>query len=182
MEASLADHEPAVRRLCVATAVLNGPGASAAAGVPGPLSLIQRSSGFYRLYLMTVPAEGIELAFAAPGLDEVSLVTDLITAMREAVGADAQLRRPVLAGFHVGITKVVGEGFGGSGADRTLARVRDPAVLGAAGHGETGARLGVTITAALFEDLRAEGLSGTGWQRISSAGAWLKLFDPAPVS
>jgi hypothetical protein len=162
MEASLADHEPAVRRLCVATTV-------------------QRSSGFYRLYLMTV-AEGIELAFAAPGLDEVSLVTDLITAMREAVAGDAQPGRPVLAGFHVGITKVVGEGFGGTGADRTLALIRDPAVLGAAGHGETGARLGVTITAALFEDLRAEGLSGTGWQRISSAGAWFKLFDPAPMS
>ncbi len=170
MEASLADHEPAVRRLCVASA----------AGVPGLLSIVQQSPGFYRLYLMTLPAEGVELAFAAPGLDEISLVTDLITAMRKAVTADSELRSPVLAGFHVGITKVVGEGFGGSGADRILALIRDPAVLRAArSHGETAAAwLAVTITAALFDDLRNEGMPSTGWQWISSAGAWLKLFDP----
>ncbi len=170
MEASLADHEPAVRRLCVAVS----------AGVPGLLSIVQQSQDFYRLYLMAVPAEGAELAFAAPGLDELSLVTDLISAMRKVVAADTELRRPVLAGFHVGITKVVGEGFGGSGADRTLSLIRDPAVLRAAeSHGETAAWLAVTITAALFDDLRTEGLPGIGWQWISSAGAWLKLFDPA---
>jgi hypothetical protein len=163
------DHDPAVRRLCVATA----------AGVPGLLSLIQHSNGFYRLHVMAVPAEGVELAFAAPGLDEVSLVTDLITAMRKAAATDTELPRPALAGFHVGITKVVGEGFGGSGADRTLALIRDPAVLRAAGHGEKAAWLAVTISAGLFEELRTEGLPGAGWQRITSAGAWLKLFDPA---
>jgi hypothetical protein len=35
----------------------------------------------------------------------------------------------------------------------------------------------VAITAALFEELRGEGLDGDGWQSVSGAKAWLRLFE-----
>jgi hypothetical protein len=170
MEATLAEHEPAVRRLCIATA----------AGAPGLLADIQQSEGFYRLYLMSDLAEGVELAFASPGLDEMGLVTDLIAAMHRKVTITTGLRRPVLAGFHVGITKVLGDGLGGAGADRTRALIQDPAIKTASERTGSPARLAVAVTSGLFEDLRAEGLPDHGWQSIPAAGAWLKLFDSAP--
>lgn len=167
----MSEHEPSVRRLCIAVAP----------GAPGLLTWIQRSEGLYRLYLMSNPAEGVEFACAAPGIDEMFLVTDLITAMcRQAISV-AGLRRPILAGFHVGFTKVVGDGLGGSGADRTLALVRDPAVKAATERDGTPALLAVAITTGLFEELRGEGLPSHGWQAVSTADAWLRLFDSAPA-
>jgi hypothetical protein len=171
MEATLTEHEPAVRRLCVATA----------AGAPGLLAGIQRSEGFYRLYLMSDPAGNVELAFASPGLDEMSMVTDLIVAMHKKVMVATGLSRPVLAGFHVGITKVIGDGLGGAGADRTRALIQDPAIKTASERTGAQALLAVAVTSGLFEDLCAEGLPDHGWQSIPSAGAWLKLFDSAPA-
>ena len=163
MEATLAEHEPAVRRLCIATA----------AGMPGLLSGIQQSEGFYRLYLMSDPSEGVELAFASPGLDEMSLVTDLIAAMCQTAETTAGLRRPVLAGFHVGITKVIGDGLGGAGADRARTLIQDPAVKAASERAGVPALLAVAVTSGLFEDLRAEGLPGHGWQPVPAAvTAW----------
>jgi hypothetical protein len=88
MEATLAEHEPAVRRLCIATA----------AGTPGILAGIQRSEGFYRLYQRSDPSEDVELAFASPGLDEIGLVKDLIAAIHRKVVMATDLHRPVLAG------------------------------------------------------------------------------------
>ncbi len=170
METTLAEREPAVRRLCIATA----------AGTSGLLADIQRSGGFYRLYLMSDPADGVELAFASPGLDEMGLVTDLIVAIRGKVMLAAGLWRPVLAGFHVGITKVIGDGLGGAGADRTRALIQDPAIKTASDRAGSPAPLAVAVTSGLFEDLRTEGLPDHGWQAIPAAGAWLKLFDSAP--
>jgi hypothetical protein len=170
MEATLAEHEPAVRRLCIATA----------AGPLGLLTGIQRSEDLYRLYLMSDPAMGVELAFAAPGLDEMLLVTDLIDMMHRTVTVTGGLRRPVLAGFHVGITKVVGDGLGGTGADRTLALIQDPAIKTASEDGHPTVLLAVAITSGLFDELRSEGLSDHGWRCITAAGAWLKLFGSAP--
>lgn len=166
----MAEHEPAVRRLCIATA----------AGIPGLLADIQQSEGFYRLYLMPDQVEGVELAFAAPGLDEMGLVTDLIAAIHRTAKLATGLRRPVLAGFHVGITKVVGDGLGGAGADRARALMRDPAIKTASERAGKPALLAVVVTSGLFEDLRAEGLPDHGWQSVPDAGAWLKLFDSAP--
>jgi hypothetical protein len=171
MEATLTEHEPAVRRLCVATA----------AGAPGLLAGIQRSESFYRLYLMSDPAGDVELAFASPGLDEMSLVTDLIVAMYRKVMVATGLRQPVMAGFHVGITKVIGDGLGGAGADRTRALIQDPAIKSASERTGSPALLAVAVTSGLFEDLRAEGLPDHGWQWIPAAGAWLKLFDSTPA-
>jgi hypothetical protein len=169
-EATLAEHEPAVRRLCIA----------AAAGTPGLLAGIQQSEGFYRLYLMSDPAEGVELAFASPGLDEMSLVTDLIAALRRKITMATGLPQPVVAGFHVGITKVIGDGLGGAGADRTRALIHHPAIKTASQRAGPPPLLAVAVTSGLFEDLRAEGLPGLGWQLVPAAGAWLKLFDSAP--
>jgi hypothetical protein len=171
MEATLAEHGPAVRRLCVAMA----------AGTSRLLADIQRSGGFYRLYLMSDPAEDVELAFAAPGLDEMGLVTGLIAAIHRTVMMTTGLRRPVIAGFHVGITKVIGDGLGGAGADRTHALVQDPAIRTASERTGTPARLAVAVTSGLFEDLRAEGWPDHGWRSVPAAGAWLKLFDSAPA-
>jgi hypothetical protein len=170
MEATLAEHEPAVRRLCIATA----------AGPRGLLTEIQRSEAFYRLYLTSDPAQGVELAFASPGLDEMLLVTDLITVMHKKAAEMTGLPRPVLAGFHVGITKVVGDGLGGTGADRTLALIQDPAIKTASEHAYSPALLAVAITSGLFEELRSEGLADHGWRSVTGAGAWLKLFGSAP--
>jgi hypothetical protein len=193
------EHEPAVRRLCVA----------ACTGAPGLLTRMQRTGGFYRLFVMSDPEAGTEVAFAAPGLDEMSFVTELIATMREET-ATTDDGGPLLVGFHVGMTKVVGEGLGGAGADRALALVRDPAVLSAAravqlpasaaqlppgaqlpasaaqlppgaelpadaAHGP--ARLAVAVTAGLFAELHAEGLDGTDWQPVPPADAWLKVFE-----
>jgi hypothetical protein len=128
---------------------------------------------------MPDPAEGVELAFASPGLDEMLLVTDLIAAMHRKVTVTTGLRRPVLAGFHVGITKVIGDGLGGTGADRALTLIKDPTIKTASERIGPPALLAVAITAGLFEELRAEGISDHGWQSIPAAGAWLKLFDSA---
>ena len=165
----MAEREPAVRRLCIATA----------SGTPGLLAGIQQSDRFYRLYLMSDPAEDVEIGFASPGLDEMSLVSDLIDAIHRRVTMASGLRRPVLAGFHVGITKVVGDGFGGAGADRTRALLQNPAIKTASERTGVPPLLAVAVTSGLFEELRAEGLPDDGWQSVPAAGAWLKLFDSA---
>ncbi|HEX3714387.1 MAG TPA: hypothetical protein VHV09_16455 [Trebonia sp.] len=174
---------PAVSRLCVATA----------AGARGPLSSIQEGRGFYRLHLMTDPADGAEFAVASPGLDEVSLIGDLITALHEAAAlagcakTAAWPRQPVVVGFHLGITRVTDDGFRGRGVDRALALVRDPAIavrasarVALAGTAKAEPLLAAAITAAFFEDLCAAGMSAAGWQRVAPASAWLRLFDGPP--
>jgi hypothetical protein len=172
VEETLTWQEPAIRRLCIA----------AEAGPPGLLTCVQRTEGFYRLYLMSDPASGVEVAFAAPGLDETSLVTDLIAAMRREIAKTKELRLPVLAGFHVGITKVVDDAFVGAGADRVRALIVDPAIRTALAHASPPAMLAVAITVGLFEELCAEGQSDHGWRRIPAAEAWLKLFGPAAAA
>jgi hypothetical protein len=171
MGAIMIEQGPAFSRLCLATL-----------GGPQPLRSIQQSDGFFRLHLDSPHGADTELAVTAPGLDEVSLVSDLITALREQVAACPALPRPVLAGFHVGIVRLTDSGFAGVGADRVLALLRDPAIAARAA-GPTGSRplfagpgVAVAITARLFEDLRAEGLDGDAWQPVPQADAWLRLF------
>jgi hypothetical protein len=160
-----------VSRLCVATA---------GASPPGPLTLIQRSGGFYRLYVKTDPS-GTELAVASPGIDEVSLIADLITAIRGQVTLVPGLQQPTIAGFHVGVTRLTGGSFAGKGTERVLALIRHPAVLVACARAKASCRLAVAVTAGLFEDLRAEGLPHLGWEPIPTADAWLSLFDATPA-
>jgi hypothetical protein len=169
----MTEHGPAVSRLCVA-----------AAGGAAPLSSIQETNGFYRLYLTTDPADGAEFAVAAPGMDEMALISDLIDAIRGRLTITSRSRQPILAGFHVGIIKLTGAGYGGTGIDRVLALIRDPAIavhvarpVIPADAAPGAPRLAVAITAGLFEDLRAEGLPGDEWQRVPAADAWLRFFD-----
>ena len=169
----MTEHGPAVSRLCVATV-----------GGAGPLHSILESGGFYRLHLTRNPEEGTEYAVAAPGLDEVSLVSDLIDAIHERVASTPGLRQPVFACFHVGIIKLTDEGFGGVGIRRVLALIRDPALAAfvsrrAAAADSGGGRpcLAVAITGRFFEDLRAEGLPGDDWQLVPAADAWLRFLD-----
>jgi hypothetical protein len=174
---AMSEQGPAVSRLCIAAA----PNAS------GPLSSIQESGDFRRLHLMTDPADGAELAIAAPGLDEVSLISDLIAALREHAVVASGPRRPVVVAFHLGITRLTSAGFGGQGVERALALVRDPAIavrasaqVTLAGSTRTDPRLAAAITAGFFDDLCTEGLAGLGWQRVPPASAWLRLFDSSP--
>jgi hypothetical protein len=173
----MSEQGPAVSRLCIAAA----PNASE------PLSSIQESGDFRRLHLMTDPADGAELAIAAPGLDEVSLISDLIAALREHAVVASGPRRPVVVAFHLGITRLTSAGFGGQGVERALALVRDPAIavrasaqVTLAGSTRTDPRLAAAITAGFFADLCTEGLAGLGWQRVPPASAWLRLFDGSP--
>lgn len=161
----MAEHEPAVRRLCLATA----------AGAPGLLTRMQRSAGFYRLYLRIDDEAGTELAFAAPGLDGIPLVTDLIAVLRREATLAPGHGCPHVVSFHAGPIKVVGDGLGGAGADQALALVRHPAVRAAAGAAVAPARLAVAVTARLFARLRTEGLDGTDWRPVPPAGAWLQV-------
>jgi hypothetical protein len=176
MGATAVEPGPAVSRLCVATT---------GAGIPGPLTLTQRSGGFYRLYLKTDPV-GTEFAVASPGIDEVSLIADLIAAIHGQVMIIPGLTQPVIAGFHVGITRLIGDSFGGKGAERVLALIRHPAVLGACASAlvRSGASslLAIAVTAGLFEELRAEGLPHHSWEPVPSASAWLHLLDAAPAT
>jgi hypothetical protein len=168
----MTEYGPAVSRLCVA-----------ATGGAEPLRSIQESGDFYRLYLTTDPADGAELAVAAPGLDEVSLISDLIGALRERVADAAGTGQSVVAGFHVGIVKLTETGFSGTGVERALALIRDPVITtlitprAAADPRRGQSALAVAITAGFFEGLRAEGLPGDGWRLVSPVGAWLRLFD-----
>jgi len=167
MKAAAGESGPAVSRLCVATA---------GAGIPGPLTLIQRSSGgFYRLYVKTDPS-GTELAVASPGTDEVSLIADLIAAIHGQVTLLPGLRQQTIAGFHVGIARLIGGSFGGKGTERVLALIRHPAVLAACTRAKASS-LAVAVTAGLFEELQAEGLPYRGWEPVPAADAWLSLSD-----
>jgi hypothetical protein len=173
MGLSMAEQGPAVSRLCVASTA-NG---------TAPLRSVQESAGFYRLQLTTDPADGAEFAVATPGMDEPSLITDLIAALSRRVKTVSDFRRPTVVGFHVGIIKMTGSSFAGIGVERALTLVRDPAisaqVLTRGGEitsaGEE-SLLTVAITANLFDDLRSEGMPEVGWRYAPTVKAWTRMF------
>lgn len=166
METGAAESGPAVSRVCVATS---------GAGIPGPLTVIQRSGGFYRLYLKADPV-GTELAVASPGIDEVSLIADLIAAIREQVMTIPNRQQPVVAAFHVGMTRLIEGNFVGKGTDRVVALSSHPAVLAACARPRPIPLFAVAVTAGLFHELRAEGLPRHGWELVSAPDAWLIRF------
>jgi len=127
--------------------------------------------------------DGTELAVAPPGIDEVSLIADLIAALRDRATIAAGPRPPVLAGFHVGMVRLSRSVLTGNGITRLHAVLRHPAIVERAAAGaETPGReprLAMVVTSGLFEDLCAEGLPHDGWQHVAAAGAWLRLFAGA---
>jgi hypothetical protein len=170
--------EPGIRRLCVAIS----------AEPPGLLLSARRSGSFDRLYVHYDPASGSEFGLAAPGDDEIGLITDLIELLsREVaigradppVGATLRFPHLALAVFHVGITRLVDDSLGGPGVARTRALSRS-AVVRSAAHSlipcRPGRYLAVAISAGLFAELQDEGLPAVGWQQVGPADVWMAHF------
>jgi hypothetical protein len=180
--------EPGVRRLCAAVAGCR----------PDLLAAACRSGGLGRMYVLSDPLLGLEVAVAPPGVDEVWLVRDLVRALRRALATEPWDPVPALLALHVGIVRVIGDGFGGAGLARIHALAGDRALRAAAarsgdggkdgdgggprGCGASGRRVGaplaVAISDGLFADLRAEGLPGRAWRRVPAATAWIRPFAP----
>ena len=160
----MSEPHPGVRRLCVAAA--------------GPTCLLTsacESARLGRLCVTLAQRDGMEMAFAPPGIDEVALVTRLITALRHLAARGPDVGRPALTAFHVGITRVEGEGFGGEAALRTRALVLNSAIRATAI--DSGRRLALIISDGLYADLRAEGMPGQDWRHIPAAGAWMRCCE-----
>lgn len=145
----------------------------------GLLDSACRVAGFGRLYTEYIRAEGIEMGFASPGVDEAALVTDLIVALRIAA-AEAALATgipdyPTLAAFHVGITRVEGDNLRGAAVIRTLELIRELAPEAAAGP-RPGNLLVVGISAGLFDDIGAECGFTADWVQFAAARAWVRGY------
>ena len=151
---------PGVRRLCVCV------------GAPQPrlLDVACGLAGGGRLY--TEHADGLDLGFASPGVDEAALVTELIAALRTAMTSDARPTGPAFAVFHVGITRVEGDDLGGAAVTQVKgllgALTREVAPAGAA--------LAVGISSGLFDDIRTECGFNIGWRPMNPVGAWLRVY------
>lgn len=145
----------------------------------GLLDSACRVAGFGRLYTEYIRAEGIEIAFASPGVDEAALVTDLIVALRtaaaEATVASGIPGYPALAAFHVGITRVEGDNLGGAAVIRILELVRELAPEAATGS-RPGNLLVVGISAGLFDDIGTECGFTDGWVQLAAARAWVRGY------
>jgi hypothetical protein len=164
----MSDASPGVRRLCICVS----------APEPGFLQVACRVRGASHLYTEHLSAEGLDLGFASPGVDEAALVTDLIAALRAvAVRQPAPAGGPhgsALAMFHVGVTRVEGDRLRGTAVTRARELLGELAgAVAPSGHA-----LAVGVSAGLFEDIRAECGFGDGWTRLASAGAWFHGFGP----
>ncbi|MEZ0094080.1 hypothetical protein [Streptacidiphilus sp. EB129] len=154
-----------VRRLCLAVS----------SGASDLLASACRMGGFDRLQLLGEPGRGIEVAVAPPGVDEIALIRDLLEELHGRIRArPSGPGGPVLMAVHVGIIRVVGDGFGGTGVARTRELVLAPAVTAMVCQAEREATVSVVVSDSLFADLRAEGLPGDGWRPVASAAGWLR--------
>jgi hypothetical protein len=160
---------PGVRRLCVCVAAPH----------PGLLDRACQVEGYGRLYTERIEAEGIDLGFASPGVDEVVLVTDVIAALRIAA-AEAKVASDLpdyraIAAFHVGITRVEGDDLRGSAVNRVSELVRDLTPT-AAPPDQSGTLLVVGISADLFDDISNESGFFGDWVQVAAARAWCRSY------
>jgi hypothetical protein len=153
--------QPGIRRLCVAA--LTSP--------PGLLTAVCRLRASTGLYLSADGLDGVEMGFAAPGIHEAALVRWLTWAVGELCANGPGARTPAKMAFHVGLTKVQGEGFGGAAPLRVRALLRDPVIHNAVAGCH---RLAVIMSEGLYDDLHTEGLASRDWRRIPAAGAWVR--------
>lgn len=163
----MSNASPSVRRLCICVD----------ASRPGLLDDACRLGSFGRLYTEQIDAEGLDLGFASPGVDEAVLVTDMIAALRAATERDApdDTTKPTLAAFHVGITRVEGDDLRGD----AVTRIRELLKNLAAAVTVPVQALVVGISAGLFDDIRDECGFGDSWEPLASAGAWFCGYQAA---
>lgn len=95
---------------------------------PGLLTTVCRFRGASELYLSAQILDGVEMGFAPPGIHEAAVVRWLTWAVEDLCPARRAADVPAKMAFHVGITKVQGEGFGGAAPLRVRALLRDPAI------------------------------------------------------
>lgn len=169
-EAQVIEQSPGVRRLC----------ACVAAPCPGLLQSACRAGGLGSLYLEQLSAESMEIGFASPGVDEPTLVTGLISAMRAAAatmltGAPDAPPGPALLGFHVGITRVEGDTLGGAAVQRVRGLLNDLALVVSSGRVPRSS-LVVGITAGLYQDIGTDCGFTDGWILLAGASAWVRGY------
>jgi hypothetical protein len=113
----------------------------------------------------------VEMGFAPPGIHEAAVVRWLTWAVEALCPGRPSADVPAKMAFHVGITKVQGEGFGGAAPLLARALLRGPAIH----HAVAGCqRLAVIMSGGLYDDLRTEGLAAQDWRRVPAAGAWVR--------
>jgi hypothetical protein len=126
-ERCVGEAQPGVRRLCVA-AVTSSAGLLAAA--------CELADADRPCLTLDAP-DDTEMAFAPPGIHEVAVVTRLIAAMETLTSSRNGACGPSMLAFHVGITRIEGDGFGGPAPSRARALLRDPEIrVVAAGCGQ----------------------------------------------
>lgn len=165
----MGEPQPGVRRLCIA----------AVTRPAGLLTAACRLQDPDRLYLSINAQDCIETAFAPPGIHEVAVVKWLTAAVEELCSVSSGAGGPAMIAFHVGITKIEGDGFAGAAPLRVRALLRDPTIQDAV---RGCLRLAVIMSDGLYADLQAEGLAGREWLRVPEARAWVRCcLSPRPL-
>jgi hypothetical protein len=161
--------QPGVRRLCVAAVTWSA----------GLLAAACQLADADRPCLSLDAPDDTEMAFAPPGIHEVAVVTRLTAAMETLISARPGAPVGAMLAFHVGITRIEGDGFGGPAPSRARSLLRDPDVrAAAAGCG----RLAVIMSDGLYSDLQGEGLLPREWRPVPAAGAWVRCHAPSRSS
>jgi hypothetical protein len=163
------EDQPGVRRLCVAAVTWSA----------GLLAAACQLADADRPCLSLDARDDTELAFAPPGIHEVVVVARLTAAMETLISAQPSAPGPAMLAFHVGITRIEGDRFGGAAPSRARSLLRDPDVrAAAAGCG----RLIVVMSDGLYSDLQGEGLPAREWRPVPEAGAWVRCRAPSRSS
>jgi hypothetical protein len=132
-----------------------------------------RFVGFGRLYTEYIEEEEVEVGFASPGVDEVSLVTDLTAAM--CTEHEAGVNGPALAVFHVGITRVVGDELRGPAVIQSCELLKELARAVAPNPRHRGL-LVIGISLGLFDDIGIQCGFTDGWIPLATK-AWFRVFE-----
>jgi hypothetical protein len=99
------------------------------------------------------------------------LISDLIGALRAETAQVARRATPVLVAFHVGITRVEGDGLRGSAVTRIVGLLRDLAPV--AGSSAT---LIVGMSVGLFGEVSPDIDLGPEWRPLRGAEAVCRVY------
>jgi hypothetical protein len=108
-------------------------------------------------------------------VDEAALIDDLISALHGEAAAHPGPQAPVIAAFHVGITRVEGDSIRGSAVTRIIGLLRDlsPVAVPAAAPV---ASLVVGISASLYDDISMERDFSAGWLPLPASEAVCRAY------